>query len=127
MIRKNGISAPEGYFDDLREELLRIPSERVEAPSRGIRRLAPYLAYAASLLLLVGIGNFILRQTASQGTEVPQEQEYYLSELARYADPEFEFEDSEPAASEGDIIEYLIADGTSVEHLEYYLAYEENL
>lgn len=124
MIRKNGISAPEGYFDSLREGLLRIPEAQAPAESR-LRRLVPYLAYAASLLVLVGLGNFILRQTAARGEEVT-EQEYYLSDLTRYADPDYVYESLEADPSESDIIEYLIADGLSVEHLEYYLAHETN-
>ena len=83
MIRKNDISTPEGYFEDLQMRLSEIP-RRESAPS-GIRRLAPYLAYAASLVVAVMLGNFILRQTAR-----PAEDDTwtYVSYLADALDPD---------------------------------------
>ena len=125
MIKKNDISTPEGYFGDLQMRLSEIP-RRESAPS-GIRRLTPYLAYAASLVVAVMLGNFILRQTAR-----PEEDDTwtYVSYLADALDPDGAvlFEETpweeETALSEEDIVNYLIADGISVEHLNY-VNYEE--
>jgi hypothetical protein len=125
MIKKNDISTPEGYFGDLQMRLSEIP--RRESAPAGIRRLTPYLAYAASLVVAVMLGNFILRQTAR-----PEEDDTwtYVSYLADALDPDGAvlFEETaweeETALSEEDIVNYLIADGISVEHLNY-VNYEE--
>ena len=125
MIRKNDISTPEGYFEDLQMRLSEIP-RRESAPS-GIRRLAPYLAYAASLVVAVMLGNFILRQTAR-----PAEDDTwtYVSYLADALDPDgaalvdMAAWEEETYLSEEDIVNYLIADGISVEQLNY-VNYEE--
>jgi len=99
------IRVPEGYFEDLRARLRRIPEENPvekvaeEAPRRI--RILPYLAYAASLLALVAVGNFVLRKTAPAA-------------------------EGDVTAENEEIIEYLIEGGTTVEHLDYYLAYEED-
>ncbi len=76
-------SMPEGYMDNLQERLARIPAER--------RRfnLAPYLALAASFLLLLAVGNFILSRTQAAA----------------------------PASDEA-IIEYLIESGTTLAQVE---------
>ena len=51
MIRKNDISTPEGYFEDLQLRLSEIPSQPQTVG--GVRRITPYLAYAASLVVAV--------------------------------------------------------------------------
>lgn len=61
MTRKNPISVPDGYFASLQERLLEIPAR--EAKPRF--RVAPYLAFAASLVALAVIGNFILRKSST--------------------------------------------------------------
>ena len=66
MTRKNPISVPDGYFQDLQVRLSQIPAQEEAAAPRGIRRLAPYVAYAASLLVLATVGNFIFRSAAAK-------------------------------------------------------------
>ena len=61
MTRRNPTSVPDGYFASLQERLLAIPAQKA-APRF---RVAPYLAFAASLAVLAVIGNFILRRTSS--------------------------------------------------------------
>ncbi|MBQ9192143.1 MAG: hypothetical protein IJ156_00280 [Bacteroidales bacterium] len=131
MSKRTDISTPEGYFDSLRSRLSEIPrKEEVRAASApaGIRRLAPYVAFAASVAVAVVLGNFILRQTA-----VPAEDDgwAYISYLSQSMDPDGAalvdgdaWEDGEGYLSEDDIINYLLADGISVEHLNY-VNYEE--
>lgn len=65
MKKNNGLSVPDGYFASLEGRLMEIPAQEISAARRGVRVLAPYLAYAASLAVLVGIGSFILSRTAS--------------------------------------------------------------
>ena len=125
MNRKNDIRTPEGYFGELQERLLEIPA-RTQRVS-PVRRIAPYFAYAASLLVAVMVGNALLRKTAA-----PAEDDgwAYVSYLADALDPDGAvlYDDAwtseEEGLSEEDIINYLIADGISVEHLNY-VSYEE--
>ena len=135
MSRRNDISTPEGYFENLQARLLEIPSrEEVtlssESNVRGFRRLAPYVAIAASFLVAVMIGNFVLRQTTVPAD--PEEDTWsYVSYLASALDPDgavpmdmADYYIEEDGLSPEDIVEYLIADGISVEQLAY-LSYEE--
>lgn len=131
MSKRTDISIPEGYFENLRSSLSEIPrkeAERASAAPKGIRRLAPYAAFAASIAVAVMLGNFILRQTA-----VPQEDDgwTYLSYLSQALDPdgaalvdEAAWDGEESLLSEDDIVNYLLADGITVEHLNY-VHYEE--
>ena len=132
MSKRNDITTPEGYFGDLQARLLEIPA-RQQQPARigTVRRLTPYLAIAASFLAVVLVGNAILDRTAA-----PAEDDTwtYVSYLASALDPDggvpldmadyyLENEESEGLSAE-DIVNYLLADGISVEHLAY-LSYEE--
>ena len=138
MSRRNDISTPEGYFENLQARLLEIPSrEEVtlssESNVRGFRRLAPYVAIAASFLVAVMIGNFVLRQTTVPAD--PEEDTWsYVSYLASALDPDgavpmdmagYYIEEETDGLSAEDIMNYLVADGISVEHLAY-LSYEES-
>ena len=124
MSKRNDISTPEGYFGDLQLRLSEIPARPVRVST--VRRLTPYITIAASFLVAVMLGNFILRKTA-----VPAEDDAwtYVSYLADALDPDgaalvdWEEEEAEGLSDE-DIINYLLADGISVEHLNY-LSYEE--
>ena len=125
MNRKNDIKTPKGYFGDLQGRLLEIPA-RTQRVS-PVRRLAPYFAYAASLLVAVMLGNALLRKTSAP---VEDDGWTYVSYLADALDPDgtVYYDDAwtsdEEGLSEEDIINYLIADGISVEHLNY-VSYEE--
>lgn len=84
MTKQNDIITPEGYFDGLKQRLEGIPSR--ESANRGavlVRVLKPALAYAASLALLVFIGNRILSHTAA-----PAEPELTTEELVAYLQEE---------------------------------------
>ena len=59
MTKRNPTSVPDGYFASLQERLLAIPAQE----SKPRFRVAPYLAFAASLVALAVIGNFILRRS----------------------------------------------------------------
>lgn len=76
-------SVPDGYFDSLRTRLSSIPERRSRI------NFVPWLALAASFLLLAVIGNFILSRTTSP----------------------YQTDDSE-------IIEYLIESGTTLAQIE---------
>lgn len=128
MSKRNDITTPEGYFSDLQLRLKEIPAQPTRVST--VRRLAPYAAIAASFLVAVMLGNFILGRTAA-----PAEDDTwaYVSYLADALDPdgasmvdlydEWESVEEEGLSAE-DIVNYLLADGISVEHLNY-LSYEE--
>ena len=125
MSKRNDISTPEGYFEGLQQRLSGIPARPVRVSP--VRRLAPYAAIAASMLLAVMLGNALLRKTA-----VPQEDDgwTYLSYLASALDPdgaalvdEAPWEEGEGLYEE-DIVNYLLADGITVDYLNY-VNYEE--
>ena len=128
MNKRNDISTPEGYFGNLQERLLEIPARPARVST--VRRLAPYVAIAASFLVAVILGNAILRTTA---TPSPEDDTWtYVSYLADALDPDgaslfdevdWEMDQEESGLSEEDIVNYLLADGISVEHLNY-LSYE---
>lgn len=114
MTKRNPISVPDGYFQNLEQRLQQIPAQ-AEAPRR-VHRLAPYLAYAASLAALAVIGNFILRKTAVQEDNSWD----YVSYLAQSLDPDglVELKEAEELTDD-DIRSYLLASNISVEQINY--------
>ena len=130
MSKRNDISTPEGYFGDLQMRLSEIPARPVRVST--VHRLAPYVAIAASFLVAVMLGNAILRTSAPTAAE--DDTWAYVSYLADALDPDgavpmdmagYYLDDEETEGlSADDIVNYLLADGISVEHLNY-LSYEE--
>ncbi len=124
MTKKTDISTPEGYFQDLQQRLMALPASAPEKQPSKVRRFAPYLAYAASLALLVAVGNFVLRKTAAPAV---QEDPYwdYISYLSDVLDPDGCYEapaSEELSLSNEDIVNYLLASNISLEQL---VSYEE--
>ena len=122
MTKKNDISVPEGYFQNLEQRLSRIPQQEVRPTV--MQRVSPWLAYAASLAALVIAGNLIFRQPAA-----PAQEEYgwdYISYLAQSLDPDglVELEESVELTDE-DIVNYLLANDLSIEQLAFE-TYEED-
>ena len=124
MTRKSDISTPEGYFQDLQERLSAIPRKQV-APkaSSNIRRFTPYLAYAASLAIMVAVGTTILRKTATPAVQEDPYWDYYAY-LSDALDPDgyYEFTEVDDLSNE-DIVNYLLASNVSLEQLA--MSYEE--
>ena len=117
MTKRNPISVPDGYFQNLEQRLQQIPSrEMPSATPHGVHRLPPYVAYAASLVVLVTIGNFIFRDRAN--TEDPAWD--YVSYLAQSLDPDglVELKETEELTDD-DIRSYLLASNISVEQINY--------
>ena len=130
MSKRNDITTPEGYFENLQQRLSEIPARTVRVST--VHRLAPYVAIAASFLVAVMLGNSILRHTAPASDE--DDTWTYVSYLADALDPDgaammdlydyYGEEEEQEGLSAEDIVNYLLADGISVEHLNY-LSYEE--
>ena len=124
MTKQRDISTPEGHFLSLEEKLLRIPASAAPRTPSGIRQAAPYLAYAASLALLVGIGGTLVRHTAAP---VAEESNWdYLSYLSEVLDADGMLREGESSSlSEEEIAQYLIEEGIHLETVNRY-AYEED-
>ena len=129
MSKRNDITTPEGYFGNLQMRLSEIPAQPARVST--VHRLAPYAAIAASFLVAVLLGNSILRHTAPAPAE--DDTWTYVSYLADALDPDgaammdiygYEEEEEPQGLSADDIVNYLLADGITVEHLNY-LSYEE--
>lgn len=75
-------SSPEGYFESLQERLSEIPSRRSRV------NWIPYLALAASFMILLAVGTFVLNRSTRTWP------------------------------SEDEVIEYLIESGTTLAQLE---------
>ncbi len=116
MTRNNDISTPQGYFDSLQQRLQAIPGKQ-QRPS-AVRRLMPYMAYAASLALLVAAGGFILRKTTAAPQPELSDLSYY-SYLAQSLDPDGGLAEipQEYGLSEEDIVQYLVNEGVSLDYL----------
>lgn len=114
-MKENPFTAPAGYFESLGE---RTAASALRAEERPAYRLAPYLAYAASLAFLVLAGTFLLK------TFTPAEEDPLIEALA-YADiypltePDaiYYYTSGEDSASDNDVVEYLIFTGTSLEEI----------
>lgn len=122
MTKKTDISVPQGYFDHLQERLQAIPDQ----PQRVtlVQRVSPWIAYAASLAVLVAMGNFIFRKAAA----TPEQDTGwdYIAYLSQSLDPDGLIELIQPTElSEEDIVSFLLAENVSVEQLEN-LDYEES-
>ena len=76
-------STPEGYFESLQNRLSEIPARRTRF------NFTPYLALAASFVIALLVGNYILMKTAGN-----------------------------QSASDEEIVEYLIESGTTLAQLE---------
>lgn len=74
MRNKMPYSVPEGYFQEMQEKMKTVPYLRARVSP------TPYLALAASFLLLLGIGTFILSRTAPADYVTNEEIAEYLIE-----------------------------------------------
>ncbi len=121
MTRKNDIFVPEGYFQQLEQRLQSLPQREVKPTV--IQRVSPWLAYAASLAVLVGLANFIFGRSAATEEDNTWN---YVSYLSQSLDPDGQIELVETAdLTDEEIRSFLIASNISVEQLAL-LDYEED-
>jgi hypothetical protein len=121
MTKKTGISVPEGYFAKIQTRLQSIPGQEVKPTA--VQKVAPWLAYAASLAVLAALGNFIFGRAAATEEDAWD----YYSYLSQSLDPDGQIELMEMPAltEEDDICSFLIASNIPVEQLTE-LDYEED-
>lgn len=131
-LKEMPFSVPEGYFEDFKERALRLARESagggeaeaaVERP-RGVRKLAPYFAFAATLLIMVAVGTAVLKKTAVPQDDLDEITAYY--NILPSADNDaiyYSYNMTEEGPSEEDIIEYLISIGASTETIDELIQY----
>ncbi|MCQ2144281.1 MAG: hypothetical protein MJY72_00910 [Bacteroidales bacterium] len=101
-LRKMPYKVPEGYFAAKPEQMM--AAVRKKPRQTVVRRFAPYVAAAASFLLLIAGGTFLLDKPA----QTLPEASYYSADAQFYND-----------ISEEDMIAYLIHTGARVEEFEF--------
>ena len=123
MTKHSDIFTPDGYMENLQDRLLQIPA--AEKRPGLVTRVMPYIAYAASLVLLVVLGNFILGKTSVSADDTSTADDWtYVSYLAQSLDADCMLpEIPEYTLTEDDIVNYLVDDGLTLEEL---VSYEEN-
>lgn len=122
MRQKNNYTVPEGYFGNLKERLSGIPGASSAQPAPAWSGVRPYLALAASFVLLVAGGTAILRNTVRPASGLSADELLGYFELIPATDPYLLFNGSDDlteAYSDEDIINYLIETGVSLEQLAY--------
>ncbi len=126
MTRKNDISVPEGYFENLQQRLSGIGRTESPAAKVGVvRRLAPYVAVAASMLIAVTVGNWLLSRTAVRDTQSNYESMLIAEAGPLYGPDGYSFlDDVVEEITDEDIVNYLISSGISMEHINA-VRYEE--
>lgn len=105
---------PSDYFDDLQQRLEAIPSRT--QPVTAWMRLKPYVAMAASLLVLVTAGTWILERTVPDPDATAAEE--WLTETNPYAVQAILADNTDPGPTEEDIIQYLIDSGINMDYYE---------
>ena len=121
-LKKSPFMVPEGYFNSLTDKVTANARTVERESTPAFRRLTPYMALAASFLILVSIGGWILRK-ASPSMQEEGIQEWLLSEYVLpqtepfvIYDTEDFLEDEQEELSQEDIISYLIYEGVYVEN-----------
>ena len=86
MTKNSDIKLPEGYFPALQEKLRAIPAGGAAQEPTVFQRVSPWLAYAASLVVLAVVANFIFGKAAAP---VEEEEDWeYVAYLAQSLDPD---------------------------------------
>lgn len=107
-------SVPEGYFDSFKREVC-----KQQTPSLW-KRFVPYASVAASFLLIVSAGIFILEKTVSK--DLMSQEDYIvfsdnmMNTISYEMDSDYKLAEAE--INDEDIINYLIYSGISAEEIE---------
>ena len=97
-LKESPFSMPEGYLSSLETKLKTIPQQGAEKVTVW-KKVTPYIAMAAMFALIMAAGGFFVGKSWTENS-VPEQ----------YAE----------AATEDDILEYLIYTGVEIEELELY-------
>ena len=116
-LKERPFSVPDGYFESFKAEAMRKSTAPVISPWR---KAVPYMAVAASLALLLGVG-LSLNENINAHDEFSTEDYILFSDtmirtIYDRDDVTYQYADAELMAE--DIIEYLIYTGESPESIE---------
>lgn len=110
---------PEGYLEGLSLKAAQIAREQGACRPTIARRVAPYVAIAASFAAIVAIGSAVLKNVHFGSSEIDQDA-LFAEYLVPVTEPESVYylamNDSEELTEE-EIVEYLIESGATLEEI----------
>ena len=114
-------TVPDGYFETFKSEASKPMVRKIDFRTR----IAPYAAMAAVFIFMVTAGTFLLERSIPEYHMTEEDYIMFSDNFMTSIAYEMEYGSAiaEAELSEEDIINYLLADGISVEHLNY-LSYE---
>lgn len=117
-LHENPFTVPEGYFEQVRRDAKAIAGKETSSrPSFG-KRVAPYIAIAASFAAIAAVGTAVLRGTSLAGSV--DDETLFAEYLVPVTEPEsvfyLSFNDADELTDE-EIVEYLIESGASLEEI----------
>lgn len=115
-LKERPFSVPDGYFEAFKAEAMRTSVAPAASP---LRRLVPYMAVAASLALLIGVG-LSLNETFRTHEEFSTDDYFLFSDtmIRTIYDDASTYQYADAELMDEDIIEYLIYTGVSPESIE---------
>lgn len=111
--KKNPFKTPEGYFDSFEEKMMQSIQKEVPSKPKVVQMMRPYLYIAAGFLLILTIGNMVLKPFADLGNQqlathtiiVDEELEFMLSQTDDYSLIDFFIEEEVSWIDETEITE----------------------
>ena len=109
---------PEGYFEDFKANALRYAREAAYKEEKPRLRLAPYFAFAATLLIMFTVGSLVLKNSTSK-EDFDDITAYF--DIIPTTDKDaifYSYNIQDDELSDEDIINYLISSGASAETIQ---------
>ena len=113
-LKQQPFTAPEGYFEEIRSQMEPYrPAQR-----NWTEKLVPLVSMAATFILLVAAGTFLLQRTTPSEEFTQEDFLVYSSNVSRIDYYEEMDHIADAGIADEDIIEYLIYSGVSAEEIE---------
>jgi hypothetical protein len=116
-LKERPFTVPDGYFESFKTEAMR---KSIAPAASPLRKMVPYMAVAASLALLLGVG-LSLNKSLEPYDEFSTEDYILFSDTmirTIYDDDAATYQYADAELMDEDIIEYLIYTGESPESIE---------
>ena len=116
-LKERPFSVPDGYFEAFKAEAVRKSTITAASP---LRRMVPYMAAAASLALLFGVGLSLNESLKSRDVFSTEDYILFSDSMIHtiYDDDASTYQYADAELMDEDIIEYLIYTGESPESIE---------
>lgn len=117
-LHRNPYKVPQGYFEDLQERLQAIGAETPARENTSVfRKISPYIAVAATFIIMVSAGTFFLRKTTPEPMVEDEYEAYIYDYLVPFSDPDAVFYamNDEHEFTDEELAEYLDYIGVDVE------------